>query len=159
VELLGGELLEQLALQGNLHSFLEGEEFEGRPLISELGGWLGTAEAFRGRDIICYHKNWAYLEDRFGVRCAEYVEAKPGIPPTPGHVATLLERMTNERIGIVLAASYFDERKVETIAQRGRARAVVVPMSPGARAGVEDYFSLVDAWMAGLSQAFAASGG
>ncbi len=158
VELLGGDLLEQLALQGTLHAFLEGEEFEGRPLISELGGWLGVAEAFRGRDIICYHKNWAYLEDRFGVRCAEFVEAKPGIPPTPGHVASLIDKMTSEGIDVLLAASHYDERKVETIAQRGMARSVVVPMNPGGRAGVDDYYALVDSWVDGLAQAFAASG-
>ena len=111
VELLGGDLLEQLALQGTLHEFLEDEEFEGRPLISQLEGWLGVAEAFRGRDIICYHKNWAYLEDRFGVRCADFVEAKPGIPPTPGHVASLLEKMTSEGIGVILAASHYDRTK------------------------------------------------
>ena len=159
VELLGGDLLEQLALQGNLHAFLEGEEFEGSPLISELGGWLGMAEAFQGRDIICYHKNWAYLEDRFGVRCAEFVEAKPGIPPTPGHVASLLEKMTSDGITVILAASHYDERKVETVAQRGMARSVVVPMNPGGRTGVDDYFALVDTWVDGLAQAFAGSGG
>ena len=159
VELLGGDLLEQLALQRNLHAFLETEEFEGRPLISQLGGWLGEAEVFRGRDIICYHKNWAYLEDRFGLRCAEFVEAKPGIPPTPGHVARLLEKMTSEGITVILAASYFDERKVETVAERGRARSVVVPMNPGGRAGVDDYFALVGTWVNDLSQAFAGSGG
>jgi len=159
LELLGGDLLEQLALQGTLHAFLEGEEFKGRPLISELGGWLGVAEVFRGRDIICYHKNWAYLEDRFGVRCADFVEAKPGIPPTPGHVAALLERMTSEGIAVILAASHYDERKVETVAQRGMARSVVVPMNPGGRVGVEDYFTLVDTWVNGLAQAFARPGG
>ena len=159
MELLGGDLLEQLALQGTLHAFLEGEEFEGRPLISELGGWLGVAEAFRGRDIICYHKNWAYLEDRFGVRCADFVEAKPGIPPTPGHVASLLEKMTSEGIGVILAASHYDERKVETVAQRGMARSVIVPMNPGGRAGADDYFALVDTWVDGLAQAFARPGG
>ena len=159
VELLGGDLLEQLALQGTLHAFLEGEEFEGRPLISELGGWLGVAEAFRGRDIICYHKNWAYLEDRFGVRCADFVETKPGIPPTPGHVASLLEKMTSEGIGVILAASHYDERKVEMVAQRGVARSVIVPMNPGGRAGADDYFALVDIWVDGLAQAFAGPGG
>ena len=158
VDLLGGDLLERLALQGTLHGFLEGEEFEGRPLISELGGWLGAAEAFRGRDIICYHKNWAYLEDRFGVRCAEFVEAKPGIPPTPRHVASLLEMMTNERIQVILAASHYDERKVETVAQRGRARSVVVSMNPGGSEGVDDYFALVDSWVDGLARAFAQPG-
>ena len=159
VELLGGDLLEQLALQGTLHAFLEGEDFEGRPLISELGGWLGVAEAFRGRDIICYHKNWAYLEDRFGVRCADFVEAKPGIPPTPRHVSSLIEMMTSEGITVILAASHYDERKVETVAQRGMARSVVVPMNPGGRAGVDDYFALVDTWVDGLAQAFAGPGG
>jgi ABC-type Zn uptake system ZnuABC Zn-binding protein ZnuA len=158
MELLGGDLLERLALQGRLHTFLESEEFEGRPLISELGGWLGVAEAFRGRDIICYHKNWAYLEDRFGVRCAEFVEAKPGIPPTPGHVVSLLEKMTSERIEVILAASHYDERKVETVAERGRARSVVVALNPGGRAGVEDYFALVDSWIDGLALAFAGPG-
>ena len=158
VELLGGDLLEQLALQGTLHSFLEGEEFDGRPLIFQLGGWLGVAEAFRGRDIICYHKNWAYLEDRFGVRCADFVEAKPGIPPTPRHVASLLERMENDGIAVILAASHYDERKIETVAGRGAARSVVVPMNPGGGAGVDDYFALVDTWVVGLAQAFAAPG-
>ncbi len=159
VELLGGDLLERLALQGALHAFLESEEFEGRPLIDELGGWLGVAEAFRGRDIICYHKNWAYLEDRFGVHCADFVEAKPGIPPTPRHVASLLERMTNEGISVILAASHYDERKIETVAERGRARSVVVSMNPGGSTGVDDYFALVDTWVDGLAQAFARSGG
>jgi zinc/manganese transport system substrate-binding protein len=124
-----------------------------------LGGWLGVAEAFRGRDIICYHNNWTYLEDRFGVRCAEFVEAKSGIPPTPGHVASLLEKMARERIQVILSASYFDERKVETVAQRGMARSVVVPMNPGVRAGVDDYFALVDTWVDGLAQAFVGLGG
>ncbi len=159
VELLGGAVLERLALQGTLHAFLQGEEFEGRPLIAELGGWLGVAEAFRGREIICYHKNWAYLEDRFGVRCAEFVEAKPGIPPTPGHVASLLERMENEGIAVILAASHYDERKVETVAERGMARSVVVSMNPGGSAGIDDYFALVDTWVDGLAQAFAQPGG
>ena len=156
VELLGGDLLEQLALQGNLHSFLGGEEFEGRPLLGELGGWLAIAEPFRGSDIICYHKNWAYLEDRFGVRCIDFVEAKPGIPPTPRHVASLIEMMTGEGITVLLAASHYDRRKVESVADRGEATAVIVPMNPGGKAGVDDYFSLVDDWVRGLAGAFSA---
>ena len=81
IELLGAETLEQLALGGNLFEFLEGNEFDGVTLIDQLGGWFAAAESFRNRQIICYHKNWAYLEERFQVRCADYVEAKPGIPP------------------------------------------------------------------------------
>ena len=146
-----------MALQGNLHSFLGGEEFEGTPLLGALGGWLATAEPFRGSDIICYHKNWAYLEDRFGVRCVDFVETKPGIPPTPRHVGELIQRMTGEGITVLLAASHYDRRKVASVADRGRATAVIVSMNPGGQAGVDDYFALVDAWVSGLARAFASA--
>ncbi len=154
IELLGAETLEQLALGGNLFGFLEGNEFEGVALIDHLGGWLAAAASFRDRQIICYHKNWAYLEDRFQVRCAEYVEAKPGIPPTPGHVARLIQRMRDEDLNVLLAATYFDEGRVETVANRGGATLVHVPLAPGAAEGIDNYFSLVDAWVEGLARAF-----
>ena len=154
IELLGAETLEQLALNGNLFEFLEGNEFEGVALIDELGGWLAAAKSFRDRQMICYHKNWAYLEERFHVHCADYVEAKPGIPPTPGHVAQLIRRMRSENLNVLLAATYFDAGRVETVASRGGATLVHVPLAPGAAEGIDDYFSLVDAWVDGLARAF-----
>ncbi|HZD03349.1 MAG TPA: metal ABC transporter substrate-binding protein [Longimicrobiales bacterium] len=153
VDMLGGETLEQLALQGRLFSFLQEQELDGQKLIEHLGGWLETAEPFRGKQLICYHKNWAYLEERFGLTCADYVEAKPGIPPTPGHVADLIRRMQNEGLNVLLAASYFDRDKVESVARRGGATAVIVPMQPGAL-GTTDYFDVVDLWVQGLARAF-----
>ncbi len=154
VELLGGETLERLALGGTLFSFLEENEYEGHPLLDEIGGWLGRAEAFRGEQMICYHKNWAYFEERFQVRCADYVEAKPGIPPTPGHVADLIRRMRDENLDVLFAATYFGREKVQSVADRGGATLVRAPMMPGAVEGVDDYFSLVDHWVDGLAAAF-----
>ena len=158
VELLGGKELANLALAGSLISFLQDNEFEGASLISRLGGWLKTAEGFRGERMICYHKNWVYFEERFGVTCADYVEAKPGIPPTPGHVAHLIRRMETEGLNVVFAASYFDPKKVESVTRRGGAQGVIVPLSPGAHPDAFDYFSLVDLWVESLAAAFATSG-
>lgn len=154
VELLGGPTLEQMALNGSLSGFLDENEYEGSPLREQLGGWLKQAEVFRGQRIICYHKNWAYLEDRFGITCAEYVEAKPGIPATPRHVAHLINLMQEQGLRVILAASYFDANKVETVARRGGAQAVIVPMYNGARPGLDDYFDLVDLWVGSLAAAF-----
>jgi ABC-type Zn uptake system ZnuABC Zn-binding protein ZnuA len=156
VEMLGGETLVRLAENGSLHEFLASQEFEGTPLGERLGGWLGAARSLSGARIICYHKNWAYFEQRFGVTCAEYVETKPGIQPTPRHVARLLELMRDEGISVVLAASYFDSGRVESVARRGNARAVQVPMQPRARPGLQTYFDLVDLWISELTTALAA---
>lgn len=154
VEMLDGPTLERLAREGKLMSFLENTPYEGRPLIAFLGGWLEAAMRFRGRQIICFHKNWAYFENRFGVRCADYVEAKPGIPPTPRHVANLIDMMRNQGIHVIFAANYFDRSKVETVARRADATAVIVPMEPGGEAGLETYFDVVDSWVARLDRAF-----
>lgn len=155
VELLGGETLEELAKGNALIGFLEENEIEGSPLIERLGGWLGTGNNFRGRDLICYHKNWSYLEERFGIHCVDFVEPKPGIPPSPAHVVALVERMTAENIRVVLAASYFSATKVEAVTRRGNGVSVVVPMNPGAAEDSNDYFSLVDLWVNSLNEAFA----
>ena len=153
VELLEGETLERLALNGNLLSFLRSNEYEGSPLIDHLGGWLQQAMPLRGRDIICYHVNWSYFEDRFGVECAAYVEAKPGISPTPRHVARLIEMMRSQGLSVLLAANYFDPGRVENVARRGNARAVIVPMQTNPRAGHPSYFDLVDVWVTELVRA------
>jgi len=155
VELLGGELLEDLALRGNLQSFLAEQEYEGRSLEHELGGWLGQASSLRRQNIICYHKNWAYFEDRFGIRCAAYVETKPGIPPTPGHVSSLIRQMETEGLDVLLAASYFDTNKVETVARRGGARVVIAALNPTSD---QTYFDLIGKWVADLTAAVAAGG-
>lgn len=157
VDMLGGETLDRLARSGNLFSFLEEQEAGGAPLLDRLGGWLAQAEPFRNQRMICYHKNWTYLEDRFLVQCVDYVEAKPGIPPTPRHVADLIALMKDQGIAVLLAANYFDDSKVETVAERGGAQAVIVPLYPFEGAAPADYFALVDLWVSRLAQAFEAT--
>jgi ABC-type Zn uptake system ZnuABC Zn-binding protein ZnuA len=119
---------------------------------------MAAAEPFRGASMICHHKNWAYFEDRFMVTCADYVEAKPGIPPTPRHVAELIELMQQRGFGVVLAASYFDGSKVETVAERGGAHPVIVPLYPVEGGQPADYFRLVDTWVGELARAFREAG-
>ena len=150
---MGGETLATLDAQGRLIPFLEERTFEGRPLMSFLGGWHATAAAFRGQQVVCYHKNWAYFENRFALTCVDYVEAKPGIPPTPGHVGDLIQLMKTKDIHVLLAANYFGRTKVEAVARRGNATAVIVPLQPGSDA-VPTYIDVVDAWVNGLAAAF-----
>lgn len=150
VEFLGGETLCKLAEKGTLIGFLETKEFRGKPLIEHIGGWLGEMMPLRGAAIVTYHKNWVYFVQLFGLEEAGTVEPKPGIPPSPKHVTSLVEQMRARQIKILLGANYFDEQKIRTVAERVEAEAVVVPLYVGGAPGVEDYFQLVDFWVDGL---------
>ncbi|NLI78796.1 MAG: zinc ABC transporter substrate-binding protein [Candidatus Riflebacteria bacterium] len=147
VEILGGDTLVQLHEEGKLIAFLEQNQFEGKPLLGRLGGWTGALLPLRGVQIVTYHKNWGYLFDDFGLICADTIEPKPGIPPSPKHTRELEDRMRREGIRIILSASYFDEQTVRTIATAVGAKYRMVPYYVGGAPEVPDYFSLVDHWV------------
>jgi ABC-type Zn uptake system ZnuABC Zn-binding protein ZnuA len=157
VELLGGETLARLARAGRLHPFLEGKEYpagSGRTLADRLGGWMRMAEPLRGRKIIGYHKNWIYFGTRFGLDFVGYIEPKPGIPPTPRHVETMIDLIRNQGIQVILSANYFDPLKPQAIADRTGARVVIVPMGSGGEAGIDSYEKLIDTWIERLLVAY-----
>jgi len=144
VELIGGDALCRLANQDKLIDFLNENNYQGKPLIESLGGWLGKMMPLRGKPVVVYHPNWSYMLRLFGLRQVGTIELKPGIPPTPKHVANLITMMKDRDIKIIIAASYFDKRRVETVAERTGAKALIMPLYIGAVPGTEDYFGLVD---------------
>jgi len=147
VEILGGDTLAELAAQGKLYGFLEKQTHEGKPLIEQLGGWMGQMRPLRGKPIVTYHKNWVYFFTLFELEEAGTVEPKPGIPPSPNHVLGLIESMRQRDVRILLAANYFDQHQVKTVAERVNAEAVIVPLYVGGEQGVVTYFDLVDLWV------------
>ncbi len=153
IDLLGAETLDGLAANGRLIPFLEEHG-----LMDKLGGWLQEGLVFRGQKIICYHKNWVYFTTLFGLDVVDYVEAKPGIPPTARHVAQLIDTIKKEKIRVLLAANYFERRKPQLIADRTGIIPVVVPTSVHGEPGVDTYFDLIDTWVGRLRSAFAKAG-
>ena len=153
LELLGGDTLCELAEKGKLIEFLNNNKYRGEPLINLLGGWIKKMLPLRGTPIVTYHKNWIYFVKLFGLEEAGTVEPKPGIPPSPKHVTGLINLMKERDISIILAANYFDEQKIRTVANRTNAEAVVVPLYVGGAPRTDDYFKLVDHWIEGLLSA------
>jgi len=135
---------------------LAANKYQGTPLLDRLGGWLKTAQVFRGKEMACYHKEWAYFSHRYQVGCAEYIEAKPGIPPTPRHVEEVIALMRDRHIPVLFASNYFNRNQIQQVAEKTGARAVIVPENTHGAPGVETYFDLMNTWVNGLAAAFQA---
>ena len=115
---------------------------------------MKESEVFRGKEVACYHKEWAYFSSRYKVTCAEYIEAKPGIPPTPGHVQEVIALMKERKIQVLFASNYFDRNQIRQVAQRTGAQPVIVPENTKGAPGINTYFDLMNAWVNGLAAAF-----
>ena len=154
VELLGAEELAALDYAGELWPFLNEQRFEGRLLVDRLGGWLQEGLPMRGQEVLCYHKMWSYFSRTFGLICAEYIEPRPGIPPTPRHVAQVIERARERNISVILSENYYDQDQIRMVAARTGASPVVVPMNVQGAPGVDSFMDLVSTWVRDISAAF-----
>lgn len=159
VQILGGAALADLDRQGKLFDFLRQRTYQGTPLFDRLGGWLKQGLPFRGQSVACYHREWDYFSREFQVPCIDYVEPKPGIPPTPRHVRELIDKMKQNGVRVLFSTNYYDHHQVREVAARTGARAVIVPSNAGGAPGVTTYFDLVTLWVTELASAFAAPTG
>jgi ABC-type Zn uptake system ZnuABC Zn-binding protein ZnuA len=158
VQLLGGQTLADLDKQGKLFDFLRARQYQGAPLINRLGGWLKQAMPIRGMQVACYHKEWDYFSREFQVTCFDYIEPKPGIPPTPRHVQEIITEMEQKHVQVLLSTNYYDRDQVLDVARRTNAKAVIVPSNVGGAEGINTYFDLMNLWVNELTRAFGAAG-
>ena len=157
VTLLGGPTLADLDRQWKLFTFLNQQQYQGAPLVTRLGGWLKQGLPFRGKVVACYHKEWDYFSREFQVTCFDYIEPKPGIPPTPRHVQEIITAMRDKHVQVLLSTNYYDRNQVLGVAQRTGAQAVIVPSNTGGSTGVATYFDLMNLWVSELARAFSAA--
>jgi zinc/manganese transport system substrate-binding protein len=134
--------VEKLALlfePGKLADFLKSQGEE-----SLLGGWFGLMMPYRGAKVVADHNMWPYFARRFGISVIGFLEPKPGLPPTTKHLNELIESMRTQGVKVILANPYFDPRFAQFVAQRTGAQVVSFAHMVGARAGTDDYISMID---------------
>jgi len=124
-------------------------------LTDAVKRWDAQMAPYRGRKVVTYHRSWPNFCERFGLVVIDYVEPKPGIPPTPSHTLEVINTMKRENIKLILVEPYFDLRTPNSIAQAVGGQVVVLLPSVGGVKEVNDYFQLFDYDMKLLSDAFA----
>jgi zinc/manganese transport system substrate-binding protein len=112
--------------------------------------WEQQAARLKGQRIVVYHRDMAYLVNWLGLREVGALEPKPGIPPTPSHLADLVERMQRDPANAIVYSAYNDPKAADFLAQRTRIPAVMLPFTIGGSDKAKDLFSLFDDTIARL---------
>jgi len=106
--------------------------------------WLAALAPYKGVKVVTYHRSYSNFADRFGLQIVDYVEPRPGIPPTPQHTLDLINMMKQQGIKIVMVEPYFDLKTPNAIGRETGAKVLVLPPSVGGVKQITDYFSLFD---------------
>ena len=93
------------------------------------------------RVLVTYHASWPYLLNWLGLTETATVEPKPGIAPSPAHVADVLGRMRGAGVKAHLQEEVYPRSTSEKLVQLAGAHLVVV--HGAARPGEETYTDYV----------------
>jgi zinc/manganese transport system substrate-binding protein len=127
-------------------------------LDAKLVEWQKTLAPFKGRSVVAYHDSWPYFAREFGLKIELFLEPKPGIPPTPAHLAEVILKMKEEQARVIIVDPYLNRRTADTVARETGATVVPVTQFPGGLKGTEGgYIQLVDQLVNSLAAAFAAT--
>jgi ABC-type Zn uptake system ZnuABC Zn-binding protein ZnuA len=120
------------------------------PKIKE---WEDRLALLRGVPLVAYHNSWPYFARRFRLEFMDTVEPKPGVPPSPSHLVSLIGTMNARGARIIVRQPHEPEKDVGFVAKRTGAVVAVLASSVGALPGADDYLSLFDVNVAALRAA------
>jgi zinc/manganese transport system substrate-binding protein len=106
--------------------------------------WDAAMAPYKGTKIVTYHRSWPNFMEHFGLNVTDYVEPKPGIPPSPSHTLALIQDMKSQGVKIVVVEPYFDLKTPQSIAAQVGGQVVVLAPSVGGAKEAGDYLKLFD---------------
>lgn len=116
--------------------------------------WAAIAAPWKGLKLVEYHQEYNYLVARYELTLVANLETKPGIPPTPNHLAQVIETMKKERCEVIVTAVWSKNDFVARVAEATGAKVVELPNMCGGIAGTESWIAMMDVLHERLAAAF-----
>jgi zinc/manganese transport system substrate-binding protein len=106
--------------------------------------WQPLIARLRSKPIVAYHTSWRYFAEYTGLTIVAFMEPKPGVPPSPAHLAGVVQTMKRTGAKVVVMEPWYDRRTADFVARNVGGTVQVLPPSVGGATGIEDYVDVLD---------------
>src|SRR3954468_23307651 len=113
-------------------------------LDAKQAEWQKELAPYRGVKIVTYHRDFVYLGQRFGLNVVDELEPKPGIAPSPAHLAQVIGEMKRNNVKVILVQPFQNRKTAETVARQTGATVIDAPQQPGTRGATASWFDNMD---------------
>jgi len=113
-------------------------------LNADLAGWRKLVGPLKGVKAVSYHKDVAYLGAFTGLDFVDTIELKPGVPPTPTHLESLVEKMKQEGVKVIVCEQHFSRESCDWLAGKTGAKIAVIGVMAGAFPDADTYLKIQD---------------
>jgi zinc/manganese transport system substrate-binding protein len=115
-----------------------------KELDAAIARWQVQAAPLKGKRLVSYHPDLIYFVERFGMENFGTIEIRPGVDPTPAHVADLIQRMKQAKVEIVVRELHYPAGLAETVAKATGAQLVELPAMVGGVPAATNYIAFMD---------------
>jgi ABC-type Zn uptake system ZnuABC Zn-binding protein ZnuA len=122
-------------------------------LDRRIARWTALLAPVAGAKLIAYHNSWPYLARRFRLDVIDFIEPKPGVAPSPAHLARLIAKGKTSGVRAVVHEPYEPEDASRFVAQKLGVPFVLLATSVGSVPEATDYLGLFDHNVAMLARA------
>jgi ABC-type Zn uptake system ZnuABC Zn-binding protein ZnuA len=122
-------------------------------LDARLARWTGQLAPVAGAKLIAYHNSWPYFARRFRLDVIDFIEPKPGVAPSPSHLARLIAKGKTSGVRAVIHEPYEPEDASRFVAEKVGVPFVLLATSVGSVPEAKDYLGLFDHNVASLARA------
>ena len=118
-EIIAGTIAEGLARvdPGNASTYEANRASFVARLQARLADWEAKLAPLKAVPLVAYHNSWPYFARRFRLDFAGFIEIKPGVPPSPSHLAGIIETMRTRGVRIVVREPHEPERDAAFVAK------------------------------------------
>ena len=105
--------------------------------------WQTDLAKIKGKPVVAWHTSWRYFAEYTGMTIVGFMEPKPGVPPSPAHLAGLIQTMKQTGARVIVMEPFYDRRTADFVASKTGAKVLVLPPSVGGARGLDDYIQLM----------------
>jgi zinc/manganese transport system substrate-binding protein len=107
--------------------------------------WKQALAPVRGKKILSRHRTLTYFLEWTGLQTAGELEPRPGVPPSPAHLANMVGVAQREGVKAISVENYYDTKSAEVVARHAGAKIVQIPGDVGGEPGLDTYEKYMDA--------------
>lgn len=103
--------------------------------------WAPALARLKGKPVVAWHTSWRYFADYTGLSIVGFMEPKPGVPPSPSHLAGLIGTVQRTGAKAIIMEPFYDRRTADLVASKTGAVVLIVPPSVGGQKGLDSYIA------------------
>jgi len=113
-------------------------------LDRKMDAWRALTGPLKGREVVGYHNEWPYLMRFTGLTMEQFLEPKPGIPPTPKHVEFIRRYVQEHGVRVVVQPTYAPPQAAQRVAKQSGAKVLALCQNVRERSECGDYVAMID---------------